>query len=125
MKSLAMYIRTFKEDHASIVGGIEYTYTNSAIHHRLVLFYLINEILQTEKSPSGVMLRAELKAFLTKYFIVEKEASVNDELHKQFQQLQDIWCSRKIMDFDDKYGTERIIITIGRLFHEKRRFYHI
>lgn len=120
MKSLAIYIRTFKDYYAVVVEGIEYVYERSSMHHRLVLLYLINEILQTEKSQSGVPLKSELKKFLRKHFIKDKERSINSQgIYKRMSELQKIWAERDVIDFDDKYNLEEIVATTYQLFNDK------
>lgn len=123
MKSLAIYIRTFKDKHQDIVDGIEYVYSKSLIHHRLIILYLINEILHTEKSESGVPLRSGLVGFLRKHFLADKELShqFGPSLYKKFQQLQTIWTARKVVDFDEKYGLEEIISNITSLYSDKSK----
>ena len=38
MKSLGIYIRTFKSDTKSLIEGIEHIYLKSSLHHRLCLW---------------------------------------------------------------------------------------
>lgn len=122
MKALAMYIRAFKEDYISLVEGIEFVYTRSSIHHRLCLLYLINEILHTEKSQSGMEFKAELKNFLKKHFLSDKDkASRSPVFYKKFQSLQDIWLRRNIINFDDKYGLEEIVSVVTGIFYDKNK----
>lgn len=100
LKSLALYIRTFKHEHALIVEGIAYVHAKSSIHHRLLLFYLVNEILQTERAPAGQPLCRELKAFLAQHFIADLNSCVAESvISKKLAALQQIWKTRNIMDF--------------------------
>lgn len=120
MKSLAIYIRTFRHDYMSVVSGIEYVYKKSAIHHKLYLLYLINEILQTEKSQSGISLKAELIIFLRKYFVADRDLSAKDVvMYKKFQSLQSIWKERNVVDFDDEFGLEEIVNQVYKFFNNK------
>lgn len=120
MKSLAIYIRTFKHDHMSAVAGIEYVYRRAAIHHRLCLLYLVNEILQTEKSQSGLPLKAELLSFLRRHFLADRDLSSSDAaMHRKFQSLQSIWRERCVIDFDDKFGLDEIVTRIYKIFNNK------
>lgn len=101
LKSLALYIRTFKHEHALIAEGIAYVHSKSSIHHRLLLFYLVNEILQTERAPAGQPLRHELKAFLSQHFIADLNSSMaGSSISKKLAALQCIWKSRNIIDLD-------------------------
>jgi len=120
MKSLAIYIRAFKHDHMSVAAGIEYVYEKASIHHKLCILYLVNEILQTEGSQSGLPLKTELLSFLRRHFLADRDFSSKDiAMYKKFQSLQSIWRERCIIDFDDKFGLDEIVSQVYKIFNNK------
>lgn len=122
LKALAIYIRTFKHDPATLVDGIEHVYSRSALYHRLTLYYLVNEVLQTERAEEGRELKTRLKDFLKKNFIKDKKHSREvDGLYKRFRVLQDIWEKRRVVDFDDKYSMDEIVHRLHEIFYDREK----
>ncbi|KAI5168330.1 hypothetical protein PAEPH01_0043 [Pancytospora epiphaga] len=99
LKALALYIRTFKCQYEMISDGIAYVHSKSSIHHRLLLFYLINEILYTERSSAGAPLCQKLREFLSVHFASDLKASTPESpIHRKLDALRRIWENRKIVE---------------------------
>lgn len=120
LKSLAIYTRTFSHDSRVILDGLEYVHSNSSIHHRLILYYLINEILINEKSNvSG--LKIGMTKFITENFQNDKETAINQEvIYKKFVELERIWKTKKMIDLDEKVSLDEIIYKIKECFTDKK-----
>lgn len=122
MKSLAIYIRAFREDTSLILKGLEFVYFNSSIHHRLSLYYLVNEIISGEKSHTTIKLMADLKIFLKNHFISDKEAAIeHPTIYNKFVALQAIWKKKDVMDFDEKFSAEGIVSKVYSTFNDKNK----
>lgn len=120
MKSLAIYTRAFGNDSDIIVGGIEYVRSQSSIHHRLVLYYLINEILMTERDSSSI-LRPMLKGFVKMHFHADLLAAAKfDVLYRKFVELEKVWKLKTIIDFEGKYSLEDVLSRIRGTFQDKQ-----
>lgn len=95
LKSLAYYIKTFENNDKTLVDGIRFAHEKSSIHHRITLYYLINEILCMATTPQ---LKSELKAFVNESFVVDLKESVKFEiLNKKLLELERVWSKRKII----------------------------
>lgn len=120
LKSLAIYTRTFSSSHETIIEGLEYANSRSSIHHKLGLYYLINEILVNEKSPNS-SLRLGLKRFIVRHFQPDKQLShMSETLHKKFVELENIWKAKNIVDFEDDYSVEEIVYKIKEYYTDKK-----
>lgn len=123
MKSLAIYTRTFGNDSDIIAGGIEHVRSQSSIHHRLVLYYLVNEILMTERSSSS-KLRHVLKGFVKMHFQTDLLASAKfDVLYRKFVELEKVWRLKRIVDFEEKYSLEDILSRIKETFQDRKALF--
>ena len=67
--------------------------------------------------------RQILSCLLKKYFEEDKNrAAKYNELYKKYNELQKVWKSRNIIDFDDKYSMEEIVSKIYEIFLDKHEF---
>lgn len=121
MKSLAIYTRTFGGDCDLIVGCIEHVWSQSSIHHRLALYYLINEVLMTERSTSR--LRHVLRDFVRAHFQADSLIAARfDVLYEKFVELEKVWRSKRVVDFDEKYTLEDVLYGVKETFQDRKAF---
>lgn len=120
LKSFCFYIKTFQDDSNTILNGISFVHLNSSIHHRIVLYYLINELLL---GNLNIDLKSNLKKFIKANFQKDIQLSQPFEiLNKRLVELERIWKSKKIIDFEDKYDIEDVLKIVKETFYEKDKF---
>lgn len=120
LKSLALYLKAFEDDSETIKEGIGYTHYNSSIHHRITLYYLINELLNMRISQN---LKIELKNFTRERFHEDVRLSLQYEmLNKRMLELARVWKYKKTIDFEEKYSLEDVLFKIKESFHDKPKF---
>ena len=115
IRTLGLYIKTFNDEHSNILEVYEYIYEISAIHHKLVLLYLANEILQTDKSidKNSLELKNKLVAFIKLNFYKSKnEAKKYPPLFKKFSDLEKVWEDRNVINFNSKFNKEEFFFEI-------------
>lgn len=122
LRSLAMYSKTFTQEYETIMQGIEYCYLNSSIHHRLILYYLMNEIMISEKdtlSPLVIL----IKHFIKKNFKNDLSTALKLEMvHNKFLELEKFWKTKNILEFEEGFSLEEIIIGVKETFNDKKTF---
>lgn len=120
LRALAMYCRTFNQDWNTIMEGITYCHLNSSVHHRLIIYYLINEILVSEKDTSNPF-TIGLKSFIRNYYENDLKSSRGLEvIHKKFTDLEKYWISKGIINSKDEVFTlEDIVDGIQESFDDK------
>lgn len=132
MQTVALYLRSNKSEHELITEIFSRELTASNLYHRLNLFYLANEILQTEKSKDeeAVALIAGLKRIIPSIFIDSISRS-NEMLKKKYISLGKVWIERRIFDAkqlgpelyksadDTEFSRDEVIKRINRYFDER------
>ncbi|ELA41723.1 uncharacterized protein VICG_01227 [Vittaforma corneae ATCC 50505] len=123
LKSLALYLKAFEDDFGTIKEGIEYTHHVSSIHHRITLYYLINELLNMRISQK---LKAELKNFTKEKFHKDIQLSLGYEtLNKRILELESVWRHKRTIGFGDKYNLEEVISKIKESFYDRAKFIEV
>lgn len=115
IRTLGLYIKTFNEEYENILEVYEYIYDISSIHHKLVLLYLANEILQTDKSidKTSLELKRKLVNFIKSIFCKSKnEAKKYPPLYKKFCDLQKVWEDRNVVSFNSRFNKEEFFYEI-------------
>lgn len=100
IKSLGVYVISFKEEYDNILEAYSFLYKDSSIHHKLVLLYLANQILQSVKgnddSISG--LQNGFKKFIIENFSKSKrEALPYSTICEKFNDLERVWKERGVV----------------------------
>lgn len=98
MQTIALYVRINKNEHAKISEIYCNELAASCVFHRLNLYYLANEILQSEKKNSRFRyLYDAIRAVVLRTFAASKcEAEKYAKLHKKYRGLEDVWVQREI-----------------------------
>lgn len=115
IRTLGLYIKTFNSEFDSILEVYEYIYNISAIHHKLVLLYLANEILQTDKNvdKNSLELKTKLINFIKANFHKSKsEAKKYPPLFKKFSDLEKVWEDRNVINFKSRFNKEEFFYEI-------------
>lgn len=123
IKTLGLYIKTFKSDLNNIMEVYEYVYNSSNLHHKLVMMYLANEILQTDKSYDleSLQLKKLLREFIQKNFGKTKaESKKYPPLHKKFCDLETVWEERNVINIDKSFCKEELFIEIDNCDGNRR-----
>lgn len=119
LKSFALYLKTFEDSFTTIKEGIEYVHESSGIHHRITIYYLLNEVFNMKISAQ---LRAALRSFAKENFQRDVALSMRFEfLNKRILQLERLWKQNKIMDFERKYSLEDVVMKIKEDFYDKEK----
>lgn len=117
MRATALYIRFFKDEFQAIAAGLAHAVQTGGIHQKLTLFYLINEIIQTERHAEGQMLIAALKGIIRDSFVPAKNAAFAvPSLHQRYLELCDVWRRRGVLDIEEPYSPEEIALRIHELY---------
>ncbi len=120
LRSLAIYTKTFSEDFEAILEGLEYTHSISSIHHRLILYYLINEILVSEKDTHNPLV-VLMKSFVKRNFQNDVLVSLDFEnIHGKYLELEKFWRSKSLVEFDDVFTLEEVTLGIKQTFKDKK-----
>ena len=120
MKSMALYVRTFSDKPKDIEDGIKYVYDRTNIYHRLVMYYLMNELLCGDRAAtSSVALRGSLKGLVKKCFIEDKNRALGTGIYKKYQQLQELWESHGVINFSEKFSLEEVLAQVTKIFKDK------
>lgn len=115
LKSLACYIKMFENQEQTIVEGIRFAHQISGIHHRITLYYLVNEVLCM---PISTRFKVELKQFINEMFISDIEKSLKFEiLNKKLLELESVWNRRKILTLG--IDLEEILLKIKESFFDR------
>ncbi|KAF9764634.1 Regulation of nuclear pre-mRNA domain-containing protein 1A [Nosema granulosis] len=123
IKTLGLYIKTFKSEYTNIMEVFAYVYNCSNLHHKLVLMYLANEILQTDKSydTDSLQLKKLLREFIQKTYGVSKaEAKKYPPLYKKFCDLENVWEERNVLYIDKSFCKEELFIEIDNCDGNRR-----
>jgi|UPI000679397C regulator of Ty1 transposition protein 103 len=123
IKTLGLYIKTFKEEYKNIMEAFEYVYNSSNSHHKLIMLYLANEILQTDKSydADSLQLKKELREFIQKTFGKSKaEAKKHQPLYKKYCDLENVWEERNVLNIDKSFCKEELFIEIDNCDGNRR-----
>lgn len=134
MQTVALYIRINKDEHVKIIEIYANELTRSNVFHQLNLYYLANEILQTEKrNTSSKSLYQSVKGLVQSFFKGAKAESISyPKLFKKYCGLDEVWIQREIFsreELDDAdaqrakdleplpFSRERVLEDIDRLFY--------
>jgi len=125
MKTIGLFIKTFKKDHSTIVDAWMFVYERSSAYHRLNLLYLANEIVQTTRDADAcsMELKMAFKTAVSKVFGQTKQAVVgNVHLYKKYCELENVWIQRNVMAVES-YGVNLadLIRSIEKAFGDKAR----
>lgn len=103
MQTVALYIRINKSEHVKIIEIYTNELMKSNVFHQLNLYYLANEILQTEKrNISSRSLYQAVRGLVVSFFKGAKaEASRYPKLLKKYCGLEDVWIQRDIFTRDE------------------------
>ncbi|KAM0679453.1 hypothetical protein GINT2_002295 [Glugoides intestinalis] len=120
LKALVIYLRTFDDGSETIKEGIEFVHDSSSIHHRITLYYLVNELLMAKVSEA---LQIALKRFIKDHFSHDITASLKHEiLKKKLLELEKVWTQKKIIDFKGENALNEVLFNIKNSFFDKKRF---
>lgn len=139
MQTVALYIRINKTEHVKIIEIYTNELMRSNVFHQLSLYYLANEILQTEKRNTGSMYLYQAVRGLVMCFFkgAKTEAIRYPKLFKKYCGLEEVWIQRDIFtrdEFDNpdsqkakdlmeqeleslSFSRERVLNEIDRLFY--------
>lgn len=119
LKAFSLYLKAYEDTPITIRDGIEFVHSRSSIHHRITLYYLINELLNLKISDG---LRSELLSFIRQSFHSDVQQSQSFEmLNKRLRELEKIWGNRKLVDFGEKEEIEVVVERIKEVFHDKKK----
>jgi regulator of Ty1 transposition protein 103 len=125
MKSVGLYIRTFKRDHEAIIEGWEFVYHRASIYHKLNLLYLANEVVQTTKDmdSDSMSLKLSFKKAVNNVFRDSKEESKsNGALHKKYCDLESVWIQRSVMSLESHgISLEELLRSIEASFGDRAK----
>jgi regulator of Ty1 transposition protein 103 len=129
MKSVGLYIRTFKKDYETIVEGWEFVYHRASIYHKLNLLYLANEVVQTTRDvdSDSLSLKMSFKKAVNRVFKDTKEESRgNRALHKKYCDLEDVWIQRNVMSIESNgINLEDLLRSIEASFSDKAKLIEV
>lgn len=125
MKSVGLYIRTFKKDYRTIAEGWLFVYERVSVYHKLNLLYLANEVVQTvrEIDLDSIELKIAFKKAVNGVFGNTKEAVVkNPPLYRKYCELENVWIQRNVMTLES-YGLnlEDLLRSIEKSFCDKAK----
>ncbi|KCZ80750.1 hypothetical protein H312_01849 [Anncaliia algerae PRA339] len=107
MQTLSLYILTNKIYYDDILECYYFVYNKSGIFHKLLLYYLANEIFQNEKKYQSQLYK-QLREFVCKYFYDDFESSKKCiDLHKKYIELKNVWITKQI--YENKELTSKSI----------------
>lgn len=119
LKALAIYLKAFDDGSSVIKNGISFVHNCSSIHHRITLYYLMNELLIMKPTAS---LASEIRAFVKEHFMEDISLSVKYEiLNKRILELEQVWRQKQIIDFEEKYSLEDVVFKIKQSFYDKKK----
>ncbi|AFN82386.1 hypothetical protein EROM_010410 [Encephalitozoon romaleae SJ-2008] len=125
MKTVGLFIRTFKRDYRAIVEGWMFVYRKSSPYHRLNLLYLANEVVQTTKDvdPDSIELKILLKKVVNEVFEeTKKMAMKNPSLYKKYCELENVWIQRNVMVLESHgINLGDLIRNIEKTFNDKAK----
>ncbi|KAM0672304.1 hypothetical protein CWI42_010510 [Ordospora colligata] len=125
MKTIGLFIKTFKKDHSAILDAWMFVYERSSAYHRLNMLYLANEIMQTTRDADAysVELKIAFKTAVLKVFEQTKQAVVgNAHLYKKYCELENVWIQRNVMGVEScGLDLPELIRNIERAFGDKTR----
>lgn len=125
MKTIGLFIRTFRKDHRAIVDAWAYVYAGSSIYHRLTLLYLANEVVQTTRDtdPDSIELKILFKRAVNEVFEkTKKMAEAVPSLHKKYCELESVWAQRGVMAMESHgISLGDLIRSIEKAFGNKER----
>ncbi|KAL0266101.1 UNVERIFIED_CONTAM: hypothetical protein PYX00_011817 [Menopon gallinae] len=103
MQTVALYIRINKDEHVRILEIYANELMKSNVFHQLNLYYLANEILQTEKrNTSSKSLYQSVKSLVQSFFKGAKAESVRyPKLFKKYCGLEEVWVQREIFSREE------------------------
>lgn len=117
LKAFAVFIKTFENQEKVVVEGISYAHSISSIHHRITLYYLVNELFSLQLS---IKLKADLKRFINENFTNDIKESLKFEiLNKKLLELERVWNKRKILSFG--VDPEEIVLKIKESFYDRNK----
>lgn len=115
IRTMGMYIKTFKKEYKNILEVWQFVYNESSIHHKLVLMYLVNEILQTDKSydEDSKKLKDGFRNFIINNFSKTKlEASKYPQIAKKFGDLEKVWEERNVIVLCKTFNIEEFFAEV-------------
>lgn len=119
LKALVIYLRTFDDGSRMIKEGIEFVHSCSSIHHRITLYYLVNELLMAKVSE---VLQIALKKFIKEHFSDDIKASLKHEiLKRKLFELEKVWTQKKIIDFKGENDLNEALFNIKNSYFDKKR----
>ena len=125
MKTVGLFIRTFKKDHRVVVDGWMHVYAGSSVYHRLALLYLANEVVQTTRDADrdSIELKMLFKGAVNEVFEeTKKMAAAVPSLHKKYCELESVWVQRGVMAMEGNgLNLGDLIRSIEKTFSDKEK----
>lgn len=125
MKSVGLYIRTFRKEYRVIVDGWLFVYERASVYHKLNLLYLANEVVQTarDSDPASIELKIGFKKAVNKVFGGTKEMVANNPpLYKKYCELENVWMQRSVMTLESHgLNLGDLLRNIERSFNDKNK----
>ncbi|WUR03828.1 regulation of nuclear pre-mRNA domain-containing protein [Vairimorpha necatrix] len=128
IRSLGTYIKIFKKEYKNILEVFSYVYKESSLHHKLVLMYLVNEILQTDKNydEDSMNLKSGFRQFIIENFAKSKvEAVKYPMILKKFQDLEKVWEQRNVIVLDQVFNIEEFFSKIDTCNGDRKKIIEI
>lgn len=101
IQTLALYIRINKTEHVKIIEIYTNELMRSNVFHQLNLYYLANEILQTEKTNIGSLYQT-VRGLVMSFFRGAKTDAIRyPKLFKKYCGLEDVWIQRDVFTRDE------------------------
>ncbi|ELQ75654.1 Regulator of nuclear mRNA [Trachipleistophora hominis] len=127
IKTLALYMKTTSTESTRMLRILDQEYAKSNAYHKLNIFYLANELIQTIKNDEKdlALLHEQIKSFVVSNFDdAYAEMSKYPVLKGKLMELKGVWVERKL--FGDAeladgalpytYGREEVIRKIEEYF---------
>ncbi|KMV66716.1 hypothetical protein M970_010450 [Encephalitozoon cuniculi EcunIII-L] len=125
MKTVGLFIRTFKKDYRAIVDGWMFVYGKSSAYHKLNLLYLANEVVQTTRDadPDSIELKIMFKKAVNEVFEETKKATMeNPSLYKKYCELENVWVQRNVMVMESHgINLGELVRSIEKTFSDKAK----
>lgn len=103
MQTVSLFIRSNKNNYKMIIEVFSYEATKSNALHRLSLFYLANEIIQTEKNTdkAAVSLIIGIKQCIPHLFVKTIKELRSNDLIAKYRNLGKVWIERGIFEAEE------------------------
>ncbi|ELA48310.1 hypothetical protein VCUG_00146 [Vavraia culicis subsp. floridensis] len=127
IKTLALYMKTTSAESTRMVRILDQEYANSNAYHKLNIFYLANELIQTIKKNEKdlALLLEQIKSFVVSNFDdANAEMSKHPVLKGKLMELKNVWVERRLFEnaelanspTTNSYSREEVIRKIEEYF---------